>query len=156
MRLTHTLGAVIVLSMNPKQSAATIGSRIREQRDALKALDSTWTQARVAAEVNTLTGAKLTGSDISRWEADRHRPSDDNLQALAIVFGTTIGTFFGDADVEPPESRLDRVERQLDVLFAAIGPLLKEGAAVLADAQIEPPPAPRRPAPRRGRPRAAA
>lgn len=156
MRLTHSAEVVSLGRVSSTDATPTIGAVIREQRDALKVLDGVWTQAHVAAKVNALTGSKLSGSDISRWEADRHRPSNENLAALAQVFGVPLSTFFGEATTEPPESRLDRVERKIDALLAAIGPLLKEGAEALADAQTEPPPKPRRQATRRGQRRAAA
>lgn len=114
-------------TMGP-QPADQIGRLIKSKREQLKETDPRWTQAHLADEVNAITGGKLQGADISRWEAGRHRPAEDNINAVVLVLGLNVLDFYAIAE----ESQLDRIERKLDELLDEQLPVTPQRRAAAA------------------------
>src|SRR5262245_29444447 len=70
------------------------GDRLRRRR-----LRAGLTQAELAAACQDALGAHTAGrgvhqADVSRWESNARRPSDDQKVALARVLGTRVATLF--------------------------------------------------------------
>lgn len=108
------------LQLMASERAAHIGTRLRARREELDL-----TRRELAREMDGLA----TENDIYRWESGKHRPQDDTLAALARALGKNYGWAVGEEpDSATPdltavladESQLDRIEKQLTELAAAV------------------------------------
>jgi transcriptional regulator with XRE-family HTH domain len=72
-----------------QQSSPGLGTLIRQART-----DAELTQERLAELVSGAAGRRTNRLQVLNWEAGRHQPRFESLQAIATVTGKPISFFF--------------------------------------------------------------